>query len=242
MAAADAGEKRDELVARALQSLDAKGVAAAISTIKSSGDVKEARAAFADLVKSLYESRKDVANMILVGEAAVVFCLDHAKAATSPETGEQLKKTAKAMAYNVAANCWPGWGDEGVQIAPDQVQSGLSLANLSRDLVRELRLGHEEEGTAHWLVGALELAAGRQGEALSDFESSRQSFEAGGFPALRLLAEGYCAIARKAEPATASRGAQELAAALDQLRKMDLAAASAFADQLVVADRLLLPG
>ena len=45
------------------------------------------------------------------------------------------------MAYNVAANCWPGWGDEGVVIEAAHIDVGLELAMLSLRLVEELGQG-----------------------------------------------------------------------------------------------------
>ena len=236
----DAG--RDAALHRALQACDTDGASSAISIVKSMEDPIDAATAFADLGKALYRDRKDVESMIAVGGAAVKFCLDHANTATSTTIAEKLKKAAQSISYNTAANCWPGWGDEGIRIEPPYLQSALHLANVSRDLVRELAFGRKEEGTACWLLGALKLAAGQPAEALSDFQAAQRSFESGGHATSGLMASGYSALARKADPATAAAGARDLAVVLKQLHEDVSADAGFFAEQLITADKILLAG
>jgi hypothetical protein len=114
------------------------------------------------------------------------------------------------------------------------------LAGICRDLVHELRLGHMEAGNAHWLVGALKLAAGRPVDALSEFQRAEQAFEQAGHPAYGLMARGYVAPARKAQSRSAAAGARDLVEVLKQLRDEGSKDAVFFADQLVVADQILL--
>jgi hypothetical protein len=232
--------KQDVLLARALEALDAGGLSAAVSVIESSDNPLGAGTAFAEFGKRLYRERKNVAGMIAVGDAGVTFCLQQATNATDAATAEQLKKLAKVIAFNTAANSWPGWGDEGIHIEQGHLQSGSRLAVICRDLVHELHLDHREVGNAHWLVGALELAAGRPAEALSEFQRAEQVFEQSGHPAYGLLARGYVALARKAELKSAASGARDLVQVLKQLRDLGSKDAVFFADQLVVADRILL--
>ena len=232
--------RQDALVARALSALDANDIAQAVSVITSCGDPVEAGAAFAALGKVLYRDRKDVTAMIAIGEAGIAFCLQQAASAVDAATAAKLKKRARGIAFNTAANCWPGWGDDGIRIDRHHLQSGLALADTCRDLVDELQLGHEALGKAHWLIGALKLAAGRANEALEDFERARRASEAGGDAAGELMARGYIALARKADPISATVGAQEFATALQELRKDGSKASRFFAEQLVVAERILI--
>jgi len=196
---------------------------------------------FDGLARRLYNSRKDVANMIAVAKAGVAFCLDRVEHAESAETAKQLKTAAKRIAFNAGANCWPGWGDAGIHITSDDIQSGLSFANLSRDLVRELQLGLKREANAAWLVGALRLAAGEPAAALIEFREARNAAGSIGDAAGMLMAEGYCAIARQADNTTApAAGAQELEFVLARLRELGSDEAKFFAQQLVTAGRILL--
>jgi hypothetical protein len=230
----------DALLARALAALDAKDIDQAITVMTSGGEPLKAGAAFASLGKVLYRDRKDVTSMIAIGEAGITFCLQEAKSAVDAATAAKLKTRARNIAYNTAANCWPGWDDDGIRIDKDHLLSGLRLAGICRDLVSELQLGHEAVGTAYWLIGALKLAAGRPREALPDFENARRDFELGGAAAQELMARGYFALARKADPISAAAGTREFTAALQELRKEGSKDSLFFTEQLVVADRILL--
>jgi hypothetical protein len=111
----------------------------------------------------------------------------------------------------------------------------------SRDLVQELALGPREQGTAHWLVGALELAAGRFGAARVAFEQAEQVFLTANATALyALMARGYIALARKADPQSLTEGVNMLSKTLERLRAEGSKDAIFFADQLATADRVLL--
>jgi hypothetical protein len=132
-----------------------------------------------------------------------------------------LKKLARTIAFNTATNCWPGWGDDGIRIDQSHLQSGLTLAGLCRELVDELHLGQRARGGADWLIGALKLAAGRPSEALPDFERARRTFEVAGDTPYELMARGYIALARKADPISVSVGAGDFATALQSLRNED---------------------
>lgn len=235
-----ANSTQENLVNRAREALDAGGVEAVVATLKSTENPKRAAGTFNDLLQNLYMTRKDVTGMIAVAEAGVAFCLDHVKQAQSPEDAKDLKQIAKMVTFNAGANCWPGWGDEGVEIAPAHIRAGLKLAEINRDLARELKLGPEPEANGTWLIGALKLATGEPAAALADFQEAKRLAESGGKTDLALMATGYCALARKAEPATATDGAKELELALTRLREHGSQEAKFFAEQIVTADKILL--
>ena len=114
--------------------------------------------------------------MAAIGKAAVRYHLKRSELARDVAATVKLKTAAKTLAYNVAANCWPGWGDEGVVIEASHIDAGLELAILSLRLVEELALGPHQLGNAHWLVGALQLAAGRLDASLLSFGQARDAF------------------------------------------------------------------
>ena len=230
-----------DLLNRALDAFDAGGTGAAVGALNSIGDPVQAGTIFDGLARTLYNSRKDVASMISVAHAGVAFCLDQAAHVESAETAKQLKTAAKRIAFNAGANCWPGWGDDGVHITSDDIQSGLSLAKLSHDLVHEMQLGLKQEANAAWLVGALRLAAGDPAAALIEFREARNASESIGDATGMLMAQGYCALARQADNATApAAGAEELEAVLTRLRELGSDQASFFERQLVTAAGILL--
>jgi hypothetical protein len=232
--------KQDALVARALGAFNSQAIERAVSIITSCGDSLEAGAAFSALGKALYRDRKDVTAMVVVGEAGVTFCLQEARSAMDAATAATLMKRARDIAFNTAANCWPGWGDDGIRIEPGHLQAGLRLAGICRDLVDELRLGQKALGKADWLIGALRLAAGRPNEALPDFEHARRAFELGGDASAELMARGYAALAQKADAVSAPVGARNFAAALQALREEGSKDSIFYAEQLITAERILL--
>ncbi|WP_407154076.1 hypothetical protein [Bradyrhizobium sp. STM 3557] len=234
-------DTHEDLLDRALEAFDRGGTGAAIGALSSIGDPAQAGTMFDGLARRLYNSRKDVANMISVANAGIAFCFDQAKRAENTETATKLKTAAKRIAFNAGANCWPGWGDDGIYITPDDIQSGLKFANLSHDLVRELQLGLKQEANAACLIGALRLAAGEPAAALTEFRMARNASESIGDAARMLMAEGYCAIARQADNTAArSAGAEELQFVLTRLRELGLDEAKFFAEQLVTAASILL--
>lgn len=202
----------------------------------------EAASGFVRLGKEYYKKQRNIGGVIAIGEAGTAFCIKSADAAPDIETATSLRTFAKTTAYNAAANCWPGWGDEGVEIEAAHVEAGLRLAVLARDLVRELKLGAKETGTSHWLVGALELAAGRLEEATLDFERSEKAYELGGHSAQQLMARGYSALACKKNPASSALGAKALADVMKALREDGSKEAFFFADQLATADKIFCDG
>jgi hypothetical protein len=81
---------------------------------------------------------------------------------------------------------------------------------LCQSLVKELNLGHKERGTAHWLIGAFDLAMGQYEEALAGFQRAKLESQAGGDSDHVLLAEGYAALTLKAQPESRLTGGHEL--------------------------------
>ncbi len=143
----------------------------------------------------------------------------------------------KGLLYNAAADAWPGWSVDGNGASPEELASALELARESADLVEALSLGKCQEGTAAWLVGALELALGRIEDSLTTFSRAERLFGEAGEPSLTLLARGYSAIAREAGDAAAG-DLSELSAILEELSAGKFRDGEAFCEQLRTAHQV----
>jgi hypothetical protein len=223
----------------ALESIRRGDLSSAIGRVESDADTEQVSANYTQLIKILYGEHKDVTNMAAVGKAAVRYHLRRSELARDVAATVKLKTAAKTLAYNVAANCWPGWGDESVVIEAAHMDAGLELAILSLGLVEELGLGPHRLGNAHWLVGALQLAAGRLDASWSSFGQARDASASIGETTNVLLADGYCAITHRQAPDRADHGAQELDEVIDRLMADGSKQARGFAEQLRTAARVL---
>lgn len=212
----------------------------AFSIVDAVEDLTALRTALTGIVKSLYRDHHDVANMVVAGQAGVAYCLRRATDAPDEATARELKRLGKAIAYNSAANCWPGWGDPGITVEAAHVSAGLALAVESRDLVLALDLGPVELGTADWLVGALEFAAGRADAARQAFEQAERLFAEADRTRQALMARGYAGLARKVDPQLHAEGERMLGEAVTQLKADGSKEALFFVDQLATAERLLI--
>ena len=218
----------------------------AMAVVEAHADPRAMAAALGSAVKTMYRRHHDVTRMIVAGEIGLAYCLRQAARAADDDTARQLKQTGRAIAFNTAANCWPGWGDAGIVIERAHIAAGLQLAIESRALVQELGLAPRAQGTAHWLVGALELAAGRLDAAYAAFAQAEQvalaadATSSDALAASALMARGYMALARKADPQSCAEGADRLGEIVGRLRAAGSKEALFFADQLATADRVLL--
>ncbi len=225
----------------ALESIRRGDLTGAVRRVESDEEAEQVSANYTQLIKILYGQHRDVTNLAAVGKAAVLYHLKQSELAAERDVAAtvKLKTAAKTLAFNVAANCWPGWGDEGVVIESSNIHAGLELAILSLRLVEELTLGADQLGNAHWLVGALQLATGRVDASLLSFGQARDAFASVGEKTSMLLADGYCAIALGQAPDGADNRAQELDEVINRLMADGSKEAKAFADQLRTAARIL---
>jgi hypothetical protein len=191
---------RSSPVTLALQHIESGDLAGAQHCLESESDSEKVGGYYAELTKTLYTKNKDVPGMLALGRAGVDYQLRQAErvAADDAALSVRLRTAAKTLAFNVAANCWPGWGDDGIVIEAADIEEGLQLAKRSLGLVQELALGQHQLGNASWLVGALDLAADRTEAAIASFDSARACFLSGGAQLEVLLGDGYRAIALSA--------------------------------------------
>lgn len=222
---------------KAFDLLAAGNVSAAVAAITAIADPLATLEALSQLCQRAYRDLKSVPTMISLAWVAIGFGLECAAASPDPESASKYKGPARAIAYNAGANCWPGWGDA-VAIKPADIAEGLKLAERSYELAGELGLGNKALGASLWLVGALEMAAGRLSTAIAQFLRAEEAFEAAQLPVPAAMARGYVALAEQALPESQLRGAESLAAILRSLRGMESREAQFFADQLLTAARV----
>jgi tetratricopeptide (TPR) repeat protein len=222
---------------KAFDLLAAGNVSAAVAAITAIADTYAALEALAQLCQRAYRDLKSVPTMTALAWEAVGFGLKSAAASPDPECASKYKSRARAIAYNAGANCWPGWGDA-VEINPADIAEGLKLAERSYELAGELGLSDKAIGTSLWLVGALQMAAGRLSTAIAQFLRAEEAFQAAQLPVPAAMARGYVALAEKALPESHLRGTESLTTILCSLRRMESREAQFFADQLLTADRI----
>jgi hypothetical protein len=225
------------LAARARAAFQADGIEPAVALLADHADPEVAGRAFAKFGQTLYRDHKDVSAMIRVAQTGIAYCLD--RAAEDPARAAALRRQGQIIAFNSAANCWPGWGDDGIAIDSAQLAAGVRLAAASAALVAELELPELAQGNAQWLIGALDFAAGRHAAALAAEDRAAVLYRAGGHGVCALMAEGYAALIRKADPVLGGDGAEALAKVLAALRAEGSDDSSFFAKQLVTAERIL---
>jgi tetratricopeptide (TPR) repeat protein len=233
-----------DLAAEALQLSVAKGLGAGCQFIEAAGNPIIVASAYQDFAQALYRQNKDVQHMIDAGRRGIEFARDHAARIESddPETAAKLMEIAKTISFNVGANTWPGWGDDGVEISPYQRKAGIEAATLSLRLVNELNLGPRQMGNAHWLVGAHHIAAGRPEAALASLDEAARAFASAGDRPSEMMARGYCALARKLCLETRAAALAELDQVLQRLGQEGSKAATFYQRQIAVADQLLRAG
>ncbi len=144
----------------------------AFDWIEGQGTPSEVCDIYDQAVRDLYWLDKGAKNLVIVGNRGIAFCLEQAATAGSSELAIVFKGQAKTIAYNVAANSWPGWGDEGVVITPYEVALGLDAAKLNLSLALELNKPADKIAAAYWLVSAMHLACGQYNEGLIAIDKS----------------------------------------------------------------------
>lgn len=186
---------------------------------------------FADTMQRLYSERHDVPGMIAVGRAGIQFGLQAADDGGA-DHADDLRGAAKAMAFNLAANTWPGWNDEGICLTRSDRLVGLDAAHLNLRLARELRRDDLALCNAHWILAAHLLADGRFDDARAEFDRAETHARSAGRADYELMCRGYSAMtADLAEPYLTEPRCR-FDRCVDELRALDTDDSRFFADQL----------
>jgi hypothetical protein len=177
---------------------------AAIESIAESGDALTAAKLFLTITTDLYWKAKDLPNVMAIGSAGITFGLTRAIVETDPQLAEQLRGTAKAIAYNLGSCCWPGWAEAGIDIGKKECAFGHDAAKCNLRLAIELKRPAKAMGNAYWLVGAYELANRDFDAATKTFDAAHENFA--DERAMALMSAGYRELANHLQSnANASR-------------------------------------
>jgi hypothetical protein len=227
---------------RALQLADNGDAFQAFALLEQTDDAAAVAEDYSTLVREIYGQQKHVPRMIAFGHAGIHFCLTEAKRceADDPKLAAQLRGQAKTIAYNLGANTWPGWNDDGITLTATDRALGCDAARLNLRLGMELGRGPEPMAHAHWLVGAHALAAQDAPAAQASFMRAEQEFARAAKPDFVLMARGYRALALKSAAATRADGDRQLQQALKELADSNSDDAKFFAEQLRTAERIIL--
>jgi hypothetical protein len=164
---------------------------AAIDRLYAEADPDRAAQVFGQLAKRLYTQDKRVARSSAVARAGIQYCLYYSGDAAKRN---RMRQWAKSLAYNLAANCWPGWGDDGIEITPSDLELALDAARLNVRLALELSKGPLAESKGHWLMGALLLAQGKREQAGCEFTFARERARLAEHPEDEQMNAGYEAL------------------------------------------------
>jgi hypothetical protein len=213
---------------------------AALAHLESTGQPAVVVERYGKLLQHLYNERKDLPRMILAARAGIDFAMRHAKAfdTIDPKLAAQLRGQAKAMAYNLGANCWPGWKEPGITIGQAELIIGLDAARINLRLGRELRRPAEPLGHAHWLLGAQLLAAKQFEGAADEFTSSAQEFGEAKKPTEERMALSYEKLSLHVARPNDRRSHEAWQRSLADLEALDNDDARFFGEQIRTAEQV----
>jgi hypothetical protein len=154
-------------------------------------DAERAANVFVELARRLY-AQKSLARSVAIRRAGIQFCLCHPGG--DAILHRTLRQRAKAQAYNLAADTWPGWGDEGIVCTASDLDAGLDAARLNLRLVRELELGPLPHSNSHWLLGAQWLARADYHAAHAEFSQASELARAAQNADAAQMNAGYAAL------------------------------------------------
>lgn len=209
--------------------------------VESIEDPVAAARVYSELVGELFK-RRNIPRMIMVGHAAVRYCERQARTLDKDNSAAstKLKEAAKVIAFNVGANTWPGWGEEGLQLTTSDLSFGLDSARVSLRLAEELGGDPNVLGNGHWLVGAHLLSIGDADGATREFALSANFFQTAGNSTAELMAKGYEAIAGGLDPVVRESSREHLRMVLDALSKDESKDAPFFVEQIKTAAKIVL--
>jgi hypothetical protein len=229
--------------AQALDRLEREGPEAAIAWLEAQAhDPLAAAKAFSGLARHAYNERKDVGLMILLARAGIEFALRASLDATERDAdlAYDLSGAAKGLNYDLSANTWPGWGDEGITLTPEQQAIGRAAAEKNLELAGILEKGDLPFSRAHWLVGAHLLATGDYEPARGAFREAAGRARAAGAAGEALLSEGYLHLVDMAERDGDGKAEAGLEALLVELAQQE--DGEFFVKQLETARRVFAAG
>jgi len=213
---------------------------AAFTQLETAGAPDVVAQRYGALAQHLYNDRKDVPAMILAARAGIQFNLQRAREldATDKKTADQFRGHAKTIAYNLAANCWPGWMEQGITITVTERAIGLDAARLNLRLAVELRRPPEPLAHAHWLLGAQLLAAKQFDAAAVQFAESALKFAEAKKSTEEKMSLSYEKLVRRIQHADDANRQEALKQSLVALQALHNDDARFFAEQIRTAEKV----
>lgn len=136
--------------------------------------------------------KHDLASYLSVASAVYQAAVSAAEQSTDAEDRTGYLKVAYMTAYNIAANCWPGWSEDGAAITTEQRELGAGFARAHLEIVS--RLDVSAEANAYWINAAHELAAGDHEAARRMFSTCADRAASAGDSDVEEMANGWIAL------------------------------------------------
>jgi hypothetical protein len=216
---------------------------AAMELIQRHGTSSEIATRYRTLVGDLYWKAHDLAAVVLIGRAGILYCLGQLLNAQIPgDTAEKIGDAAKEMAFNLASFCWPGWEEPGINPSDEELAFGRDCARLNLRLAIQLKRPPRGVSMAHWLIGAHALAARDFDSAAKQFERAQEVLPPTD-PAAKEMEPcnlGYLAVAQLCKNASDSAAQARFEQITARLRTQQDEAAQEYLSQLVRARRVFV--
>ena len=215
---------------------------AAAQYLQRQGSPSDVMTLFLKTTQWLHYNRKNVPGMIAISQAGIHYGLTEAERVkdANGETADKLRGTAKAISFNLAANTWPGWDDEGIVLTQSDYRVGLDAARLNLRLAIELKRDPLPVCNAHWLLGVHQIVAGDESAAATSLEHAIEQAQAADREDYEFMCRGYAAIAALHASPDASRHRDQLDHCVSELKRLDTEDSRFFADQLVSVHKVLV--
>jgi hypothetical protein len=213
-----AQDKPEQVLATVKERLAKGDSYTAVEYIQRQGAPRRVAELYSGLTRHFLQKEKDLAAFVRLSQAGIHYELTMAQLGADAKDIDALRSAAKTLAYDLAAETWPGWGEGALPSTKAQQAIGRDAAKLNLRLARALKKGAMRESLAHWMLGAHELAAGEHLRAMSNFVASMKKAQEAKEPGIALSARGFVAVTLivKGED---QLGHTELAAVKAELKK-----------------------
>jgi hypothetical protein len=216
----------------------------ALEHLQRQGSPLQIAARYESLVLDLYWKAHDLPATVLIGRAGILHCLGCSVVAdAAPESVEQLRSIAKAIAYNLGSFTWPGWEEPGIAPTSEHLAFGQDCAGLNLRLALELHKPPKALSKAYWLIGAHALASRDFNLAESAFHHAQEVFTStdADTQAMHACNAGYFALARLCKNRLDATANAQLEMITARLAAQPTDEAQAYLAQLLTAHRLFMP-
>jgi hypothetical protein len=170
----------------------------------------------------------DIAALLPLA-AETIRQLESLAATASPSDQKNLLSAARRIAYNAAADAFPGWESPPPARTKGELLAARDLSIKCAELDVRIAASAKHQANAAWLVGAMDLALGARAAAVTAFRKAESLFAE--TLEMAMLNAGYRAIAGDAD-------APAFVTTCTTLANSGLPHAAALRDQLVVAHKV----